>query len=132
MRDKKKLYISCPTRGFSLEQIEKNREKMHKIAELVLGEDLEEIDVFSSVNPPPTAAIGIWNLGGNIKKMASADYFVGLRDSWDYPDCSIEREVAEIYLEHQKIFLVDREMIGITWTIGDSAVLIEKDERPKS
>ena len=125
---KKKLYISCPARGFSLEQIEKNREKMHKIAELVLGEDLEVIDAFSSVNPPPTAAIGIWNLGGNIKKMASADYFIGVNECWDYPDCSVEKEVADIYMEPSKIFLVNREMLGISKTSGYSAIPIEKDE----
>lgn len=42
----KKLFISCPMRGRKDEDIKESMRKMHKIAEIYAGEDLELIDTF--------------------------------------------------------------------------------------
>lgn len=109
----KKLYISCPRTGKTREEIDKAREKMHRIAEVVFEQELEVIDSFIPVGPPQTNAIAIWNLGENIKKMASADYFIGVRSCWDHPSCSIEGDVAALYMNRDRIFLIEQEMIGL-------------------
>lgn len=94
---KKKLFISCPMRGRSVEAIQKTRVAMHKIAEVMLGEELEvidsyiELDNFSALSKNES----IYNLGKSIQKMSEADYFIGFR----YPDgwrgCAIETGIAQ-------------------------------------
>lgn len=93
----KKLYISCPMRGRTEENIKKSFEKMHKIAEAVFNEKLEVIDPFIKNDPPATKSIAIWMLGESIKKMASADYFIGTKGYWKYPGGIVERDVADQY-----------------------------------
>lgn len=110
----KKLYISCPMRGRKIEDIEKSRDKMHRIAEAVFDQDLELIDIFVSFEPPATNAIALWNLGENIKKMAKADFFVGV-DSWRWKGCSAERGIAESYMPHENVLLLTPEQIGIPY-----------------
>ena len=99
----KKLFISCPMKGRTEEQIRDSRNKMHKIAEAVFGEELEVIDSYIKNDPPATNSIAIWMLGESIKKMASADYYIGT-DIYDvrakmhnYPGCIIENRVADSY-----------------------------------
>ena len=106
----KKLYISCPMRGRTIEEIERSRDKMHRIAEAVFDQDLELVDSFVSYVPPETNNIAIWQLGENIKKMAQADYFIGV-SNWAYRGCNIEREVAESY--GIKMHLINVDVIGI-------------------
>ena len=47
----KKLFISCPMKGRTEEQIRDSRNKMHKIAEAVFGEELEVIDSYIKKHP---------------------------------------------------------------------------------
>ena len=114
----KKLYISCPMKGRTIEEIEKSRDKMHRIAEAVFDQDLELIDIFVSVEPPANNSIALWNLGENIKKMAKADYFVGV-DSWEWRGCSVERSIAETYIPHVSVLLLSPEQIGIKRPSGN-------------
>ena len=93
----KKLFISCPMRNRSDENIHKSMEKMHQIAEAVFGEKLEVIDSFIEENPPEGVNPAIWYLGESIKKMADADYFIGVKGYWNYPGCMVERDVADQY-----------------------------------
>ena len=113
----KKLYISCPMRGRTIEEIERSRDKMHRIAEAVFDQDLELVDTFVKFDPPATNSIALWNLGENIKKMAQADYFVGV-ESWEWKGCSIERDVAETYLPHVNILLLRPDQIGVKIPTG--------------
>lgn len=100
----KKLYISCPMRGRTEENIKKTRAKLLQIAKAVFDEpDLEVIDSFVTGNPPATKSIAIWNLGESIKKMASADYYIGIETgmirncSLRFPGCFIENSVSLRY-----------------------------------
>lgn len=93
----KKLFISCPMRGRKDEDIKKSFERMHRIAEAIFDEKLEVIDTFIQNDPPATKSIAVWYLGESIKKMANADYFIGIRNCWAYSGCSVERAVADYY-----------------------------------
>lgn len=94
----KKLFISCPMRGRTEEAIKQSMEKMHKIAEIVFGEELEVIDSYIN-EKPECKRNAIWCLGVSLELMADADYFIGPADWFaeSFDGCSIEREVARRY-----------------------------------
>ena len=48
----KKLFISCPMKGRTEENIRKSMEKMHKIAEIIFDQELEVIPTYIEDNPP--------------------------------------------------------------------------------
>ena len=48
----KKLFISCPMKGRTEENIRKSMEKMHKIAEIIFDQELEVIPTYINDNPP--------------------------------------------------------------------------------
>ena len=95
----KKLFISCPMRGRTEENIKDSMEKMHKIAELMFGEELELIQSYlENENPPENANEKIWYLGKSLELLAEADYFIGPDYCSDvFSGCDIEREVANNY-----------------------------------
>ena len=93
----KKLYISCPLRGRTPENIAKTREKLKAIAEAYLGEKLEVIPFELNSKGPVNRAERLWLLGESIKKMATADYFIGVGLYGSYDGCSIEYDVARTY-----------------------------------
>ena len=96
----KKLFISCPMNGRTPEDILDSRNIMHKIAELLWGEELEVIASFVPNAVPSEAAsskhAAVFCLAHSIRAMANADCFIGV-DSYDFRGCSIEREVARAY-----------------------------------
>lgn len=96
----KKVFISCPMKGRTTENIAKTMDKMHKYAELVLE---EECEVIPSYVPNHTVLSGanerVWLLGCSIKCLSEADVLVRL----DIPNwvvasgCQIEARVAMAY-----------------------------------
>lgn len=94
----KKLFISCPMRSRSAEQIRATMGQMHKIAEAVFGEELEVIPTYFEGTPPENANDRLWYLGKSIEKMSEADYFIGIYDDQkDYDGCIIENHTAKLY-----------------------------------
>lgn len=93
----KKLFISCPMNGRTPEAIAITREKMKKIAEVFVGEHLSVIPSYIKKKPPEGQNERIWYLGEAIKKMAQADYFIGIDHHWQWPGCLVERTVASNY-----------------------------------
>lgn len=94
----KRLFISCPMRGRTNEAINATMEQMHKIAEALFGEELEIIPTYVEDDPPLFAQEAIWYLGESIKKLANADYFIGIfDDKRAYNGCIIENHVAKLY-----------------------------------
>lgn len=93
----KKLFISCPMKGRTEENIRKSMKKMHKMAEIIFDQELEVIPTYIEHIPPETKDKSIWCLGESIKKMAEADFFIGI--GWDeyFKGCEIERIVAKEY-----------------------------------
>lgn len=86
-----KLFISCPMRARTAEQIHATMDQMHKIAEAIFDEELEVI-------PPEKTNDRLWYLGKSIEKMSEADCFIGIFDDQkDYDGCIIENHVAKLY-----------------------------------
>ena len=94
----KKLFISAPMKGRTEAQIRATMEQMYHIAEAVFGEELEVIQTYISDDPPADANQAVWYLGESIKKMADADYFIGIYDEEKaYRGCAIENQAAKTY-----------------------------------
>lgn len=93
----KKLFISCPMRGRTEENIKNSMARMHKIAELVFDQELEPIQTYIPNEVPPCNHHQVWLLGESIKMMADADYFIGIGYSDAFKGCEIESDVAQYY-----------------------------------
>lgn len=93
----KKLFISCPMKGRTEENIRKSMEKMHKMAEIIFDQELEVIPTYIEDNPPKNNNRGIWYLGKSIQLLAEADFFIGVDWNEFYKGCEIERTVAQKY-----------------------------------
>lgn len=93
----KKLFISCPMKGRTEENIRNSMERMHKIAEATFGEELEVIPSYIEHTPPKDAKQAVWYLGESIKKLAEADYFIGIEYETAFKGCITEREIARSY-----------------------------------
>lgn len=105
----KKLFISCPMKGRTEENIRDSMVRMHKMAEAYFGQELEVIPTYIEDNPPENFKQAVWYLGESIKKMAEADYFIGVDYSRVFTGCSIEAEVARSY--DIPSFYVDLDMM---------------------
>lgn len=93
----KKLFISVPMKGRTEEEIKASIQKMKKVAEIYEGEELELIDSYVEDNPPKGNKEAVWYLGESLKKLAQADVFMGICESYDWNGCCIERETADKY-----------------------------------
>lgn len=93
----KKLFVSVPMKGRTEEEIKASIQKMKKIAEAYEGEELKLIDSYIEDNPPKDNNEAVWYLGESLKKLAQADVFIGIRESYDWSSCQIEGETAERY-----------------------------------
>lgn len=93
----KKLFISCPMKGRTEENIRKSKEKMHKIAEVVFEQELEVIPSYIEDYPPKDSHEAVWYLGENIKLLSQADYFIGIEYAYEYKGCAVERSFAGEY-----------------------------------
>ena len=93
----KKLFVSVPMKGRTEEEIKASIQKMKKIAEIYEGEELELIDSYIEDNPPKDSKEAVWYLGESLKKLAQADVFIGICESYDWNGCYIERETAVKY-----------------------------------
>ena len=93
----KKLFVSVPMKGRTEEEIKASIQKMKQIAEIYEGEELELIDSYIEGNPPKGNNEAIFYLGESLKKMAQADVFVGICESYEWSGCRIENITAESY-----------------------------------
>lgn len=93
----KKLFISCPMKGRTEENIRKSMEKMHKIAEVIFEQKLEVLPSYIEDNPPENAQQSVWFLGKSIQLLSEADFFIGVDWNECFKGCTIERNVAMEY-----------------------------------
>ena len=92
----KKLFISQPMNGKPEEEILKERETAKRIAEEIVGEELELIDSYFKENVPDDAGC-LWYLGDSIKLLDKADY-VYFCDGWyKAKGCKIEMQCCDFY-----------------------------------
>ena len=93
----KKLFISCPMKGRTEENIRKSMEKMHRIAEVIFDQPLEVIQSYIEDRPPDNSRQAIWYLGRTIQLLSEADYFIGVSYNGIYSGCEVEKETARRY-----------------------------------
>lgn len=93
----KKLFISVPMKGRTDEAIKASMEKMHRIAEATVGEELEVIPSFIEDEPPKDAREAVWYLGKSIQLLAEADYIATTDDCFMFNGCKNENVVARDY-----------------------------------
>ena len=105
----KKLFISCPMKGRTEENIRNSMERMHKMAEAFFGQELEVIPSYIPDRAPDTVNRRIWYLGESIKMLSQADYYIGVRYSDAFPGCCVENDVSQRYGIPN--FFVDLEMM---------------------
>jgi hypothetical protein len=98
----KKLFVSCPMAGREDEDIKNSINKMHQIAEIMLGEKLELINTYiNEVAPADINNHGLWFLGRSLEMMAEADCFIGF--DWNcrildkHKGCELETDAAVAY-----------------------------------
>ena len=96
-KNMKRLFISCPMKGRTEENIKKSMEQMHKIAEIVFDQELEVIPSFIEDAPPENANQAVYFLGKAIQLMSEADFFIGVEYSRSFKGCNIEKNVAINY-----------------------------------
>ena len=110
----KKLFVSVPMRGRTEEEIKNNMDYMHKIAEAAFGEDLEMINTYIDYEAPDSSNKSVWYLGESLKKLATADCFIGVADGElvkTYTGCFIEGAVAMEYgIPH---YFISSKRLGI-------------------
>lgn len=93
----KKLFVSVPMKGRETAAIIKSIAKMKAIAETIMDEELELIDSYIEDKPPKDNIQAVWFLGESIKKLSTADVFIGISDAYEWDGCYVEREVARRY-----------------------------------
>ena len=96
----KKYFIMVPMRVRTEENIRTWNETMHKMAELIFGEELEVIPSHIEDRPPKNSKEAVWYLGKDIQLMAEADYFIGINSYINkerYFGCEIETGIADHY-----------------------------------
>ena len=74
----KKLFISCPMKGRTEENIRATMEKMHKLAQVVFDQELELVHCYDTVPAQEVKRMDIWRVGESVKLMSKADYFIGV------------------------------------------------------
>ena len=115
----KQLFVSVPMKGRTEEEIKASIQKMKKIAEIYEGEELELIDSYIEDNPPKDSKEAVWYLGESLKKLARADVFIGICESYDWNGCSIEMETANKYG-------IKAYTIPVRYVIDDYNALVQK------
>lgn len=115
----KKLFVSVPMKGRTEEEIKASIQKMKKIAEIYEGEELELIDSYIEDNPPKDSKEAVWFLGESLKKLAQADVFIGIFESYDWNGCCIEMETANKYG-------IKAYTIPVRYVIDDYNALVQK------
>lgn len=93
-----KLFISCPIRGRTEEQIRNSMDQMHKIAEAIFDEKFEVIDTLIADNAPACNRKQLWYLGKSIEMLSQADAFIGVYDDQKgFDGCIVENYTAKLY-----------------------------------
>ena len=91
----KKLFISQQKRKKTNEQIKQEREKAVKIAQELVGEEIEVIDSF--FENAPHDAKPLWFLGKSLELLSTADIAFFVKGWEEYRGCRIEQLAASQY-----------------------------------
>ena len=97
----KKVFVSCPMAGKSDKEIQSAIVKLHQIATLYEGQQLELVhnfnpDALRSDSNEPYDKECLKLLTKGLEKMADCDVFIGV-DTYGYRGCEIEERTAWEY-----------------------------------
>lgn len=120
----KKLFISCPMKGRTEENIRNSMERMHKIAEIVFDQELEVISTYIEDNPPKNSKHAVWFLGKSIQLLSEADYFIGIEWCDFYKACEVERIVAKRYE-------IESTYVDIHQLMPDAVAVMREEEEKR-
>lgn len=101
----RKLFVSVPMKGYTLDEIQSNQTKMHFLAEKHFNEKFELIDSIILDEPPMNCNFGLWYLSKSLEKLSIADFFIGIEDSNNFVGCMLERLAAKTY--NIKSYIID-------------------------
>lgn len=90
---KHRLFVSCPMKDRTEEDIKKSFEVLKRTAEAYTGESLQVINPYE----PKTFesdADRIRSMGDSIKLIADADYFITVDRFWEHTECGVENNIA--------------------------------------
>lgn len=107
----KKLFISLPMKGLNEDNINELRKSMLAMAKIVFEEDeFEVIDSYIEEDAPEDQNEGLYYIGESIKRMADADFFIGidLGNDTDFNGCWLENQAAEKYDLNRYLFNIDK------------------------
>lgn len=107
----KKLFISLPMKGLSDEDINDLRKSMLAMAKVVFEqEEFEIIDSNIEEDAPEGQNEGLYYVGESIKRMADADFFIGIDMGYDtdYNGCWLENQAAERYNLNRYLFNIGK------------------------
>lgn len=91
----KKLYVSCPMKDLTKEEINKTQKHCFEDACLILRDN--NLELIDTVNHNLEKNTPLESLADNISKLASADY-IYFADGWSTArGCSIEHECCRLY-----------------------------------
>ena len=91
-----KLFISCPTKNRTEEDIKKSFEVLQRTAEAYTGETLKVVNPYVQ-KAFESDADRIRSIGNSVKLMADADYFITIEKYWEDTECSVEDLIAGRY-----------------------------------
>lgn len=100
----KKIFISCPMRGLTTEEIIDLRERMETIAVVLLDEN---VDVVNPYDPKLANVHPLIALGRSIEKMATADYLVCPDVVYRFKGVNAEYETWITYKDPQTVIDID-------------------------
>lgn len=90
-----KLFISCPMRNLSDEQIIKLRQYLYNVAKAIFNKS--DFELIESYKPELKFNNPINSLGESLKMLSQANYFIGVNVDKTYRGCTIENMVANLY-----------------------------------
>lgn len=101
----KKLFISCPMQGRTLESIENTMLRIKQYAEAWYGEEMEVIDTLTAKMPEnmeekTEMGMHLYFLGTSIQKLGDADIVAVCKESLaidGFRGCDIEKKIAREY-----------------------------------
>ena len=107
----KKLFISLPMKGLSDEDVNDLRKSMLAMAKIVFEqEDFDIVDSYIKEDAQEGQNEGLYYVGESIKRMADADFFIGIDMGYDtdYNGFWLENQAAERYNLNRYLFNIDK------------------------
>lgn len=92
----KKMFISLPMRGHTVEEIRKRQDFIYEITNKVMEDEYELIDTICT-DEPDNPDNQLWYLGGSIRLLGEADLVIFAAGWPRATGCVVERVICDLY-----------------------------------